>query len=449
MTATMASNSSNTTSIAPPASSELYLAELLGDRSTLPDSVSDWLEPLRQTAGDRVRVMSLPTQRDEEWRFTNLSNLKATKFGTSDAAIASVDAFVMPETAGHRLTFVNGRYSSELSDLSDVPAGVTVSHLTSLTGEQQEQVRSHFSLDTMGRGDVFALLNAACMQDMAVILVEKNCVVETPLQVLFVSAPGGTPSISHPRCAIVADRNSSVTVVEQFVGIGEQPYFANAVTEIVLAENARVEHCKWQSDADNSFHIATTAIAQAQDSHYTCHAIGTGAKLSRHTLSTEQQGKNVTTILNGLTIACGEQVSDTHTAIDHAKPHGTSEQVHKCIVGDRAHTIFNGKVIVRQDAQKIDSSQSSRNLLLSDSARVDTKPQLEIFADDVKCAHGATVSQLETDEVFYLQSRGLSEEKARQLLTYAFAVESCDRISVKSLADSIREYALNHSSFSR
>ena len=429
---------------------QLAVTDILDRQPACVDGMADWLEPLRQAAVNRVRPMAFPTMRDEDWRFTNLAALKAVQFGTAttdSSAKHLVGELDIPESRQTRLVFVNGCFSSELSDLSGLPVGVTAGSLAALNAEQQELVRSYFTIDAAGAKDAFALLNSACLTDVAVVHVARNCAVSVPIQIAFVSVPGVTPTISHPRCAIVLERGSSSTIVEQFLGGGDAAYLANAVTEISLADNAQLEHCKWQAEADDSFHVARTAISQAQDSRYIAHTISTGAQLSRHTLETVQQGTNVQTTLNGLTIATDSQMSDTHTTIDHANPHGTSNQVHKCIVGDRAHTVFNGKVIVRPHAQKIDSSQSSRNLLLSDKARVDTKPQLEIFADDVKCAHGATVSQLMPDEVFYLQSRGLDLSQAKQLLTYAFAAEAIEKISVRSVSNRLKTYAMSHSSF--
>ncbi|MEM9536539.1 MAG: Fe-S cluster assembly protein SufD [Cyanobacteria bacterium P01_E01_bin.45] len=434
--------------IATNGSVDRYLANLIAQREAVAPA-TDLLAPLRADAAERASLMSLPTMRDEDWRFTNLSSLKDVQFAPADTGLTVVEtnALDIPEASATRLVFVNGQFSADLSDLSGVPDGVTVGNLASLSAEHQQAIVERTSVDAMGQGDTFTLLNSTCMTDMAVVWVSKNAVVDTPIQIAFVSVSGSVPTVSHPRCAIVAERGSAVTVVEQFFGSGDSAYLTNTVTEIVLDNNAQLEHCKWQAEADNSFHVARTAISQAKDSRYTGHTISTGGQLSRHSLETVQQGVNVRTTLNGLTIASNSQISDTHTAIDHANPHGGSNQVHKCIVGDRAHTIFNGKVLVRPDAQKIDSSQSSRNLLLSNKARVDTKPQLEIFADDVKCAHGATVSQLVPDEVFYLRSRGLSKARAKQLLTYAFAAEAIDKISVKSVADRLKAFAMTHSSF--
>lgn len=444
----MMTTSNISSAIATHGSADRYLANLVAHREAI-SPATELLEPLRAEATEQVSFLSLPTARDEDWRFTNLSALKAVQFAPADTnlSFSDTDALAIPESSTTRLVFVNGQFSGELSNTSGIPEGVIVGNLASLSAEQQQSILERITIDAMGQGDTFTLLNSACMQDMAVVLVSRNCVVATPIQIAFVSVSGDAPSVSHPRCAIVAEQGSAVTVVEQFLGAGNSAYLTNAVTEIVLEDNAQIDHCKWQAEAGDSFHIARTAISQAKDSRYIGHTISTGAQLSRHSLETVQQGVNVHTTLNGLTIASNSQLSDTHTSIDHANPYGGSQQVHKCIVGDRAHTVFNGKVIVRPNAQKIDSSQSSRNLLLSSKARVDTKPQLEIFADDVKCAHGATVSQLVPDEVFYLRSRGLSEARAKQLLTYAFAAEAIDKISIKSVADRLKAYAMSHSNF--
>lgn len=402
-----------------------------------------WLESMRQAAHDRLRHAALPTTRDEDWRFTNLKPLFEQSFHPSRAATltpAQVEAFHIPEANGTRLAFLNGKFAPELSDISELPAGISVGSLAELSDEQWQVTRSHFTLDTMRQADAFAWLNATQMSDIAVIHAAKNCVADAPIQILWISTAVDEATVCYPRCLVVAEPGSTLNLVEQWVGVGDRPYFANAVTEIVLASNARVEHSKLQRDTTVSFNVARTAVSQARDSHYTCHAIAIGAQLSRHSLTTEHRGPNATTVLNGLTLASDTQVSDTHTTIDHAQPQGTSQQLHKCIVGDRARAVFNGRVVVRPDAQKIDSSQSSRNLLLSSKARVDTKPQLEIFADDVKCAHGATVSELEANELFYLQSRGLTRAKAQQLLTYAFAADIIDRLSVPSVARQLRQW---------
>jgi Fe-S cluster assembly protein SufD len=267
---------------------------------------------------------------------------------------------------------------------------------------------------------------------------------ETPIHLLFISTTAEKATISHPRALVVVESGSSLTLLEQYVSLGEGTYFTNPVTEIWIAANAEVNHTRLQQDSQNAFHIGKTAVSQARDSRYTCNAISYGAQLSRHHLEVYQTGEQTETTLNGLTMIGGDQVADTHSLISLTKPHGTSSQVHKCIVDDRAHAIFNGKIFVPKPAQLTNAGQLSRNLLLSPKARVDTKPQLEITADNVKCSHGATVSQLESDEVFYLQSRGIDADTARRLLTSAFAYEVIREISFPSLRESLAQFVRNH-----
>jgi Fe-S cluster assembly protein SufD len=264
--------------------------------------------------------------------------------------------------------------------------------------------------------------------------------VAAPLHLLFVATQKETAS--YPRCLVVAEPGSAVTLVEDFVALQEDAYFTNAVTEIAVADNANVSHVRVQREGARSFHIAHCAVALARASRYQSVSVAFGARISRYNLHVLQASAGAECVIDGLALINDSQLADTHTCIDHAQPHGVSRQQHKCIVDDSAHAVFNGKIVVRPGAQLTHSSQSSRNLLLSGKARIDTKPQLEIFADDVKCAHGATVGQLDADEVFYLRSRGLSEAVARNLLTYAFGAEIIDRINVASLRRVLEEAVL-------
>jgi len=238
---------------------------------------------------------------------------------------------------------------------------------------------------------------------------------------------------SYPRCLVVAGRGSAATIVEDFVSLTDGAYFTDAVTEIVLAEDARVDHVRVQRESSQAFHIGNGAVSLATGSRFRSVSIALGARLSRYNLSVDQAAEGASCMVDGLAVIDGRQLADTHTSIAHRKPQGVSRQLHKCIVGGSAHAVFNGKIFVHPHAQRTDSSQSSRTLLLGARARIDTKPQLEIFADDVKCAHGATVGRLDDDAVFYLRSRGLSDAAARNLLTYAFGAEIVDRIPVASL----------------
>jgi Fe-S cluster assembly protein SufD len=288
--------------------------------------------------------------------------------------------------------------------------------------------------------DVFAAVNTAFLRDGALIHVASDRVVSAPIHLLFVATR--KDSAAYPRVLVVAEPGAQCTVVEDFVGLTEGPYLTDAVSEFYVAENARVAHVKLQRETPTAFHIANTSVRVARGGHYATWTVALGARISRHNLSITQAGEATEFSIDGLALISGRQLADMHSSIDHAHAHGHSRQLHKTVVGGGAHAVFNGKILVRQGAQQTDSAQQSRNLLISDKAHVDTKPQLEIFADDVKCAHGATVGQIEADELFYLKSRGLSDTAARNLLTYAFAAHVIERIPVKSLVDQLEKTVL-------
>ena len=431
---------------------DAYLVELLKQCQALniqlidPEMVA-WVQEVRSSAFGCVRQSTFPTKRDEEWRFTDLSSMRSVAFQASAPKVElplSVASLIIPEAANSRLVFVNGVYAPQLSAVGGLPDGVVVSNLAGLPITHRSRVRDYLA-QAMGSQEVFTALNTAGITDAAVVWVPKNLVVEAPIHLLFISAPGEMPTISQPRCLVVAESGSSVTLIEEFTNRrgaesaereGDSGvYFTNAVTEIWLEENAQVNHTRVERDSSEAFHIGKSAIAQARDSRYTCNAIVLGAKLSRHNLEIFQKGEQTETTLNGMTMIAEQQVADTHSAIALNYPHGITRQLHKCIVGDRAHAVFNGKVFVPKPAQLTDAGQLNRNLLLSPKARVDTKPQLEIIADNVKCSHGATVSQLEDDEVFYLRSRGLDETDARNLLIKAFAAEIINQLPIASLRE--------------
>jgi Fe-S cluster assembly protein SufD len=420
---------------------ETYLAHLLA--ATHPQRCYSWIQALRDRAAVRVGEQTFPTTRDEEWRFTDLSPLLQTQFEAaidhpSAANLDSVSDFVLPEAESSRLVFVNGVYAPSLSSLANLPNGLIVSNLSALPERDGDRLQAYLGKQP-GAEEVFTALNTAGLSDAAIVWVPKHVVVETPIHLLFIATTRSTPALVQPRCLVVAEPNSAVTLVEDYVAIGEGLHFTNAVTEIWVAENAQVEHVRLQRDDRASFHIGKTAVSQARDSRYTCHAVSLGARLSRHNLDLYQTGEQTHTVLNGLTMIQGEQVADLHSAIALTQPYGTSRQLHKCIVNDRAHAVFNGKVFVPKAAQQTDAGQLNRNLLLSPKARVDTKPQLEIVADNVKCTHGATVGQLDTDEVFYLQSRGIDAASARSLLIYAFAFEIIDPLPIASLRQTLSQ----------
>ena len=419
-----------------------YLDSLLRGREAVADAGSTWLRTLRMRAVERANELSVPTTRDEEWRFTDLSPLYKIPFQpVSSAGVpekSQLDAFSIPE-AQTRLVFVDGRYSPELSHVV-ASEGVTVGNLADLPKAADAVMETYLAKLALIDGDVFAAVNTAFLRDGALVHVARNRILDAPIHLLFVATR--KDSAAYPRVLVVAETGAQCTVIEDFVSLADGTYLTDAVSEFYVAENARVSHVKLQREAPTAFHIANTSVKVARSGHYATWAVALGARISRHNLSIMQAGEGTEFSIDGLALISGRQLADMHSSIDHAHAHGQSRQLHKTVVGGGAHAVFNGKILVREGAQQTDSGQQSRNLLISDKAHVDTKPQLEIFADDVKCAHGATVGQIEADELFYLKSRGLSDTAARNLLTYAFAAQVIERIPVKSLVDRLEKTVL-------
>ncbi|MGB6297312.1 MAG: Fe-S cluster assembly protein SufD [Rivularia sp. (in: cyanobacteria)] len=433
-----------------PNSAEASLSDALLNKddylSGLVDKVSSvikegWLQELKENAANWVRHSTLPGKKDEEWRFTDVSALRQFDFNVETKTIP-LDFAAFTAISDTRLVFVNGVFVKELSTIADLPEGVVVSNLANLPNLDGELVKEYLA-QAEGAREVFTALNTAGINDLAVIWLSSNVVVETPIHLVFITA--GDKVFAQPRCLVVAKKGSEVTLVEEFINSDtgkeqdKEIYLNNAVTEIWVDENASVNHTRIERDSIEAFHIGKTAVTQGRNSRYTCNAITLGGKLSRHNLEILQTGEQTETTLNGLTIISGNQLSDTHSALALNYPHSNSKQLQKNIIADKAHGVFNGKIFVPKPAQLTDASQLNRNLLLSPQARVDTKPQLEITADNVKCAHGATVSQLEDDEIFYLQSRGIDENSARHLLINAFAAEIINKIPVPSLRKNLTQ----------
>ena len=418
-----------------------YLESLIQHPSRLAAGPSSWLNTLRSEAVDRLSVLRVPTRRDEEWRFTDISPLIQQPLQPLGAAtalsITDVAQFFLTE-ATNRLVFVDGVFAPTLSNFDD--SGLIVSNLANALSTHSAVIAPHLGQHAQFRDNVFVALNTAFLQDGAVVVVPKETSITEPVQLLFVATQKS--SASYPRCLLVAETGSAVTLVEDYVSLQSDAYFTNAVTEIVVADNARVNHIRVQRDSINAFHIADCAVSLSRSSCYHSVSVVLGGRISRYNFNLRQTAEGSECSVDGLTLISGNQLADTHTRIDHARPQGVSRQLHKCIVGGSAHAVFNGKVMVHEGAMQTDSAQSNRNLLLTSKAKVDAKPQLEIFANDVKCTHGATVGQLDHEEVFYLRSRGLSDLAARNLLTYAFGAEIIDRIAIASLRNRLEQTVL-------
>jgi len=418
-----------------------FLANLQAGYPAFPVSPAAYFNSLRAAALERVNALTVPTTRDEEWRFTDISLLTKLAFQpaatSSNLHLAEIENFFITESHT-RLVFIDGVYAAHLSQI-DTVSGVFVANLASALITHATAIEAHFGQLAEFKNNVFSALNTAHMKDGALILLSRDTVVAQPIHVLQIATQKN--GVSHPRCFIRAETGSQATIVEDYVSLQDEAYFTNTVSEISLADNAHVHHVRVQREGAQAFHIANCAVTLARGSNYQSVSVAMGARISRYNLNVLQAAEAGQCTVDGLALIGGRQLADTHTCIDHAQPYGISRQLHKCIVGGGAHAVFNGKIMVRQGAQRTDSQQTNRNLLLSNRAQVDTKPQLEIFADDVKCTHGATVSQLDGEEVFYLQSRGLSDMAARNLLTYAFGAEILERIPVPSLKREL-EYAM-------
>jgi Fe-S cluster assembly protein SufD len=411
---------------------ETYLDSLLRGQGSLPRGPRGWLDALRADALERANALSVPTTRDEEWRYTDLSPLYQSSYQPAETAgeIAAVDiaGFEVPE-AGSRLVFVDGHFMQRLSRVR--AGGLSVQALSAALAAQDPLLEQHLARHVPLAADAFTALNTAWLHEGAVIRVGRDHAAAAPVHLLFVSTRAGVAS--YPRLVIVAEAGCDCAVVEDYVALHAGSYLVNAVAELALAPGARVRHLRLQREAQEAFHIATCGVRLERDARYLATSVALGARLSRYNLEVTQAGEGTECELDGLALIGGRQVADTHSLLDHTVANGRSRQLHKCIVDGTARAVFNGKIFVRAGAQRTDARQESRNLLLSQRAQVDTKPQLEIFADDVKCAHGAAVGQLEPEQLFYLESRGLDAASARDLLTYAFAAELVERIPVPSL----------------
>jgi len=401
-----------------------------------------WLERIRSEALEHAAALNFPSTRQDDWRFTDLSPLFLHGFESVDSYAklkpGDIENFLIPGTI--RLVFVDGCYSAELSDLNNAGAGVTVDSLAGRLGDQL--VESNFGRFAPYKTDAFVALNTNFFEDGAWIHVAKE--VTAPIHLLNVSTRRETPSAIYPRCLVVVESSGRATLVEDYVSLEGGIYFTNAVTEVVLNDNARLHHVRVQREDKSAFHFGHCSVQSGRDSVYSATAIALGARLSRHAVHVTQRGEGAEIHLDGLALIAGRQIADTHTLIDHAVPRGKSVQLHKCIVDGAAHAIFSGKIVVHEGASGTDSAQSSRNLLLSDKAHIDTQPQLEIFNDDVSCKHGATIGQIDAEAIFFLKSRGLTEARARNLLTRAFAAEIIDKIQVPSLVDSLGQTINDH-----
>jgi Fe-S cluster assembly protein SufD len=395
----------------------------------------EWLGRLRRQAYERFSALGFPSTKDEEWKYTNVSPIAKTQF-----VRAPLDGFRprrqdLPDLGcAVRLVFVNGRFSPELSTLEPA-GGLRVQSLAAALTEGHPAVEAHLGRYASFEKQAFVALNTALAEDGALVEIGKDAAPERPVHLVFWSSAGDAPVAVHSRILILAARGSQASVIEHYLGAPGSRYFTNAVTEAVLGPGAVLDHYRIQDESERAYHVAAFQAVQDRDSVLRSHNVAFGAALSRNDVNSVLDAEGAECVLNGLFLVNGERHADFHTLLDHAKPHCTSHELYKGILDGRGAGVFNGKIIVRKDAQKTNAIQSNRNLLLSSDAVINTKPQLEIFADDVRCTHGATVGQMDREALFYLRSRGIPAAAAREMLTLAFAGEVLDEMRWEPLKE--------------
>ncbi len=407
-----------------------------------------WLHEIRQGAIHRFAELGFPNTKMEEWKDTSVAPIAQVPFvpaspGAGGLTARDMGDWTFSESECCQMVFVNGRYSPELSSLQSVPRGARVRNLAASLESDRDLIEPYLARLAVTDRDAFTALNTAFIDDGAFVYVPAGMLLKEIVHLVYLSSSNGSPTVSHPRNLVVLEPGSGATVVESYVGLRNGVYFTNAVTEIVAGKNAVLDHYKLQRESGAAFHIATIQVRQERSSNFSSHSISLGGALARNNVNLVLNAEGCDSSLSGLYVTKERQHIDNHTVIDHAKPHCNSRELYKGILDDHSTGVFHGKIIVRPDAQKTNSKQTNKNLLLSQDALVNTKPQLEIFADDVKCTHGATIGRLNEDELFYLRSRGLAEAAARTLLTYAFASDILGAMKVKPIQCQIDLVLLN------
>ena len=390
-----------------------------------------WLRNLRNEAFSRFCETGFPTTHDEDWRFTNVASIAQTQFHLSqeNSTISNWDlkrwAF---GGARAQLVFVDGRFVPSLSFISSLPEGVTLTNLKEQITNSPAVLKDHLSRYLDVRHDPFCALNTAFAEDGAFMQIPAGTVLEGPIHLLFVSTGSSVPIMMHPRNLLLIGREAQAEIIEEYVAIGAGKVLCNSATELVAGENSTVAHYMIEREHEAAFNISTLRIQQARSSNVQSHSLLLGGGLVRNNVHPVLAGEGAECLINGLFIGSGRQHLDNYMYVEHASPQSSSRQFYNGILDGAAHGVFHGRIVVHKNAQKTDAKQTNRNLLLSDDAQIDTKPQLEIYADDVKCTHGATIGQIEENALFYLRSRGIDEVSARRLLLAAFANECVDRM---------------------
>jgi Fe-S cluster assembly protein SufD len=404
-----------------------------------------WLRGLRERGFARFCEAGFPTTRHEDWRFTNVNAIAQTPFQLAHDARRSgavygdtLEACRIPGAAC-QLVFVNGRFAPQLSDLGNLPQGVRVESLATAIAQEVSSLEAHLGRYLNIDRDAFCALNTAFIEDGAYVYLPRRTVLEAPICFLFISVPGDAPEMSNPRNLIVAEDATEASIVEDYVSLGSGVFFSNVVTELVAGEDAVISHYLIEREDRQAFNVSTLRTQQARSANISSHSVLLGGGLVRNNVHPVLAGEGGECLINGLFIGNGSQHMDNYMLVEHASPHCSSRQFYNGILDGHSHGVFHGRIIVHKDAQKTDAKQTNRNLLLSDDAQIDTKPQLEIYADDVKCTHGATIGQVDENALFYMRSRGIEEASARGLLLLAFASECLDRMKCAPVRDYLQD----------
>ena len=403
-----------------------------------------WLDELRKAGMARFDLVGFPSPKDEDWRHTQLAPIVRTKFElakpiVNDEVLAAIKDFGFGGEAVSELVFINGHYNAQLSRIGKLPRGVVVNSLAKALESDGARIQQHLGRTADIESNPFVALNTGFIRDGAYLFFPRGATLEQPIHLLFVNTGGDRPVVSHPRVLIVAEDNSEFTLVNSYVGAGGQ-HFSNVVTEVVVGNDCRIDYTTLQHEATESFHVSTLQVKLGRASNFVSQAATLGGRVTRNDLNCVLAGEGAEATLNGLVIIGGEQHCDNHTLLDHATPNCPSHELYKHILSGKASGVFRGKILVRQVAQKTNSKQTSKSLLLSDDAYMNSQPALEIYADDVKCTHGSTVGPVDEDMMFYFRTRGVGKQQARDLLTYAFAADITRRIKIEPVRRRLEDF---------
>jgi Fe-S cluster assembly protein SufD len=423
--------------ISPGDAQEHFVRRFADCEAKLAEASPGWLAPIRRAAIERFAELGFPTRKNEAWKYTNTAPISKAALDPSPATTNGVTRDAIRELVGSQaaeccLVFEDGRFAAELSSIDALPGDVEVRSLATAMAEDSGGLRSLLDAeDPLDRP--FAALNRAFHRDGAFVRVTAGAAPERPIQLLFIATPGGAGRVANPRNIIRVDAGARAAITMRYAALGDGVYWTNAVTQVAVGPDAALDLVTIQTEAETAFHLSSLDVTQDRDSRFRSHLISLGSKLARSEINARLDAPGVDCELNGLFLVEGEQHVDSQTTIDHASPHGTSRELYKGILSGRSHGVFNGKILVRPGAQKTNAQQSNPNLLTSDHARINSKPTLEIEADDVKCTHGSTVGHLDADALFYLRARGIEERAARRMLTVAFASEIAQSIPQAAL----------------